>query len=133
MRMVTIGLVFTLSLSACDTGQFTQTKNTTEFVVSMTNRPHPIIAGQPTKIFLTLRKERSGVTGCRARLAVSPTHAEAADDPQWRDVIEEGKAGIYTIKSNFFPAEGDWRIDLLINCTGIDRKVDFVVTAEATP
>lgn len=124
-----LGCAICASLSSCDIGQFTQTKNTTEFVVSMTHQPHPPLAGQPTKIFLTLRQERQGVSGCRARLNVEPfAAADVAAEPAWYDLTEQSRSGVYTIKEKLFPAAGEWRVNLNINCTGIDRKLDFPVT-----
>lgn len=129
MRAFTVGWICVIALIGCDIGQFTQTKTTTEFVISLTNQPHPIIAGQSAKIYLTLRQNRGAASGCRTRMAIAPVHAtQASADANWRDVPEQGRSGVYTLKDKLFPEPGDWRIDLIINCTGIDRKVDFTVT-----
>lgn len=118
-----------VALSACDLNQFTQTQEIPEFIASLTNQPHPIIAGEPVKIFLTLRKDRGGVSGCRARLAPMLRGIRGEAKPVWVDLTEQNGAGVYTVKENLLPTAGAWTLALRINCSGIERELAFDVDA----
>lgn len=118
-----------VTLLACDLNQFTQTQEIPEFIASLTHQPHPIVAGEPVKIFLTLRKDRSGVTGCRARLGPKSHGNRGESKPVWVDLTEQNGAGVYTVRENLLPTVGGWTLALRINCSGIERELAFEVEA----
>jgi len=119
------------SLAACDIGQFTQTQETKEFVISITNDPHPIKVGESVKVYATLRRDRRGVSGCKIQFRQSILEGKDEVDYVWIDMPEGGVSGIYQGRSEPFPVKGDWILEFRVNCTGMERILRFPYQVQA--
>ncbi len=113
-------------LSACDLGQFTQSEETPEFVISVTNDPHPLTVASDAKIYATLRKDRRGVSGCRVRFRqYMPSGGHGDKKEVWTEMQEGGSSGIYQAQSQVFSVGGEWELEFTVNCSGKDRVIVF--------
>lgn len=112
-------------ISACDIGQFTQSKELDDYVISVTNDPSVIVAGQSVKVYATLRSRQKGVTGCQVSVKRSKANIEEESASQPIMMPEGGRSGIYYAKSIVFPETGDWLLDFHIDCGGRKRDVSF--------
>lgn len=116
-----------LLLAACQFTQYTQTQETPEFVISVTVDPFPSPAGTELEVYATLRHERQGVSGCRvrfsSRLAGAP--ASAPEDAQWVEAPEQGRSGVYRVRTVLFKRRGDWELHTGVRCLGRERFVVF--------
>lgn len=122
----------TLLLAACQFTQYTQTQETPEFVISVTLDPFPAPPGTDLEVYATLRHERQGVSGCRVRF--SPRAAGAAviapEDGQWIEAPEQGRSGVYRVRTALFKSGGDWELHVGVRCLGRERFVVFNYTVE---
>ncbi|TPW09662.1 MAG: hypothetical protein FD130_2448 [Halothiobacillaceae bacterium] len=118
-------------LAGCEVGQFTQTQETPDYTLSLTYDPHPLKAGSVAKIYVTLRKNRTGVGGCR----VSYQHylLAEADKPRHKAIAmpEGGSSGIYQVKSEPFDRAGDGELAIMVNCAGREKAFTFPLRVEA--
>ena len=115
----------------CDIGQFTQSKELDDYIISVTNDPNPIVVGQSVKVYATLRSRQSGVTGCRTTVKKVHAHKGEGEASQPIDMPEGGRSGIYHAKSVIFPESGDWQLVFNINCAGREREVSFPYVVSA--
>lgn len=126
MQWSGIGIVLLgLSLSmGCELGQFTQTKETPEFVISVTNDPAHLQVGKSAKFYVTLRHQRNGVSGCKVRfLPDSPQDGVATAG--WIDMVERNRNGVYSAHTAGFDHAGSREMTFSVDCTGIERVVQF--------
>lgn len=119
-------------LYGCELGQYTQTQETPEFVVSLTLDPYPSPAGTQVKAYATLRENRQGVTGCRVRLQSREAGPEGAapDEAAWLEAAEQGRIGIYTHQAVFFRNGGDWELLAGVRCRGREHVLVFHYSVE---
>ena len=117
--------------AGCDLVQYTQTKTTPEFIVSVTVSRHPLVAHEKTDMYVVLRQERNAVTGCRVRFAGHVDQREvglqpvAANEPDWQEFPEQGQLGIYRGPVTATVAAGTWLTDIAVKCLGREITVPF--------
>ena len=133
MQWKQIGFVFLgFSLSAgCEMGQFTQTKETPEFVISVTNDPAHLQVGQSAKFYVTLRHERNGVSGCKVRFLPNPPQVGVIPTG-WIDMVERNRNGVYSAHSGGFDQAGSREMTFSVDCTGIERVLQFAYDVQQT-
>lgn len=133
MQWRPIGFVFLgLVLSAgCEMGQFTQTKETPEFVISVTNDPAHLLVGQSAKFYVTLRHQRNGVSGCKVRF-LPDSLQEGVTPAGWIDMVERNRNGVYSAQSGGFDHAGSREMTFSVDCTGIERVVQFAYDVQQT-
>ena len=122
--MASLALV---TLSGCDIGQHTQTQEFPQFIISVTNSPHPVHVGEPVELFVTLRKERAGVTGCKVTVSQQAELVTADGSATLGpiEMAEGGRSGIYNAKKLTFAQAGRWQLQFGVNCSGKEKQVNF--------
>jgi hypothetical protein len=129
LRLFAVFIV--IAAGGCDIGQFTQSQEFDDYVISVTHDPHPVLVAQPEKVYVTLRKNRSGISGCRVAFRKSRIHG-SDEVNESVDMPEGGQSGIYHVKNITFPESGDWEMIFDINCAGREREIRFpVVVSQA--
>lgn len=131
-KLLFLTLCMVLMVAGCDIGQFTQTKELDDYIISVTNDPNPITVGQSVKVYATLRSRQSGVTGCRVSVKQVQSHKEPEEAGEAINMPEGGRSGIYYAKSVIFPERGDWKLIFNINCAGREREVTFPYVVSAS-
>lgn len=132
-RVVLTVTVGTFAVVACDIGQFTQTKETPEFVISVTNDPAHLQVGHAAKFYVTLRHERQGVSQCKVRFRPKPRTEiqNASQQPEdWVEMVERSRNGVYAAYSRNFEQTGQWEIEFSVNCSGVERIIQFAYDVE---
>lgn len=124
MRFVS-AILLALLLSACDIGQFTQTQEFDDYVISLTNDPQPMLAGQPVKLYATMRKDRAAATGCQLVFTKAPHGAKETEREAEVAMPEASRSGIYSAQSVIFSHAGDWDLFVKVNCFGRKREIVF--------
>lgn len=132
-RVVLTATIGMLAAVACDIGQFTQTKETPEFVISVTNDPAHLQVGQAAKFYVTLRHDRQGVSQCKVRFRPKPRAETPNSDPgteDWVEMVERSRNGVYAAHSRNFDHIGQWELEFSVNCSGIERIIQFAYDVE---
>lgn len=130
-KMRFLVMLFTLVIVAgCDLGQFTQSKEFKDYVISVTHDPHPIIINQPVKLYATLRRGQSGVSECRVSLKTAKAHSDQMSESV--NMPEGGRSGIYHAKGIVFNETGDWEFIVNVNCAGRERDIHFPVVVSGS-
>lgn len=127
-------LGLSVSLLSCDIGQKTQTKEVADFSVSLTQKPTILTANEPSEFYATLRKNRSGLSGCAVRYylyQLTSTQALKPDPSSFKNFPEREHSGVYWIKGAFFNAPGEWEMDLELGCEDAVYHVKFPLAAVA--
>lgn len=122
-------------LIGCDLGQKTQSKEIADFNVSLTQKPTVLSANEPSEFYVTLRKNRTGLSGCAVRYytyRLTPVQ-DIAPKPSssFKNLPENGHTGVYWIKGVFFDAPGEWEMDLELGCEDAVYHVKFPLLAVA--
>lgn len=113
--------------SGCDLVQHTQTKETPEFIISVTVSQHPLVVGEKTDVYATLRRGRGAVSGCRVRIdsaAEGNVDASAPTDT-WQELTEQGNSGVYRGVLSVLPPAGAWETEFAVKCLGREQRVAF--------
>lgn len=114
-------------LAGCDLVQHTQTKETPEFIISVTVSQHPLVVGEKTDVYATLRRGRGAVSGCRVRIdsaAEGTVDASAATDT-WQELTEQGSSGVYRGVLSVLPPAGAWETEFAVKCLGREQRIAF--------
>lgn len=132
VRSVAVGIsCLAGGLAGCDLVQYTQTKTTPSFIVSVTVSRHPLVAHEKADMYVVLRQERNAVSGCRVRFASHTEQGEggpqrvAASEPEWQEFPEEGQLGIYRGPVTAKVAAGTWLTDIAVKCLGPEVTMPF--------
>ncbi len=124
MRKIII-LLLTMSLFACDLGQFTQTQETPEYFISITNDPHPLVVGETAKIYATLRKERRGISACDIKFQQYNKNSPRDTLAEWRRMEERSPAGVYHGRTAVFDGVGAWVLEFKVKCRRGEKIFEF--------
>ena len=116
----------------CDVVLHTQTKETPQFVISVTVDPHPVRIGSKAKLYVTLRRDRSGVTGCRVRMQPAAQGQIVMSQGEWTELPEQGTSGIYSLRKDLFSAAGSWDIHFAVKCLGPEEMITMGFSAVGT-
>ncbi len=114
-------------LLGCDLGQFTQSKELDDFVISITNDPHPIIINEPVKFYATLRRAKSGVTGCKTTMSKVVRDGLKSENEEALAMPENSRSGIYMAKNVIFAQPGEWLLTFHVDCAGRKREASFPI------
>ena len=125
-------LVSLLAVYGGDVVMHTQTKETPQFVISVTVDPHPVRIGSKAKLYVTLRRDRSGVTGCRVRMQPTAQGQVAMPQGEWTELPEQGTSGIYSLRKDLFSAAGSWDIHFAVKCLGPEETITMGFSAVGT-
>lgn len=113
--------------AGCDLVQHTQTKETPEFIISVTVSQHPVVAGEKTDVYATLRRDRAAVSGCRVRVDSAAEHnvdPSAATDT-WSELAEQGSSGVYRGVLSVLAPAGVWATEFAVKCLGREQRIAF--------
>lgn len=118
---------------SCDLGQKTQSREVADFIVSLTQKPTQLMIGEPAEFYVTLRKNRSGLTGCLVRYYTYPLPPQAmiASPDNFKTIPERGQSGVYSVKGSFFDASGEWEMDLELGCEDAKYHIRFPLAVAA--
>jgi len=126
MTKIIILLLGMMNLVACDLGLFTQTQETDEYFISITNDPHPLITGESAKIYATLRKERNGIPACDIKFQqyseISPSKTVTNT---WLEMEERSPAGVYHGRTGVFDVRGAWILEFKVRCRRGEKTFKF--------
>lgn len=131
-KVAVMTLTSLLAVCGCDVVLHTQTKETPQFVISVTIDPHPVRVGSKAKLYVTLRRDRSGVTGCRVRMQPAAPGQIAMPQGEWTELPEQGTSGIYSLRKDLFSAAGSWEIHFAVKCLGPEEMVTMGFSAVGT-
>lgn len=129
----TLGTGFLLlALNAgCELDQYTQTKETPEFIISVTHNPAHLRVGHSAKFYVTLRHERDGVSGCKVRFHPAPPSAGSTTEG-WIDMVERNRNGVYSAQLKGIEQAGLREMSFSVDCSGIERVVQFAYDVQQT-
>lgn len=122
-RLFVAALAGPLLFCGCDVVLYTQTKETPQFIISATVDPHPVRVGSKAKLYVTLRRDRRGVTGCRVRVQPVADGQVVKSDGDWAELPEQGTSGIYSLRKELFSAAGAWDVRFAVKCLGPEEIV----------
>lgn len=121
------GIATIVQLSACDTGQYTQSKQFDRVHMSVTTKPDPLEVGMDAEVYVTMRLDRSAVNGCRMKFRQYMPGMEMSEDDLFRDLPEQSRSGIYKAKTGEFSMGGDWELEFIFDCHNVlpETKATF--------
>lgn len=122
-NLAVLALASLLMVCGCDVVLHTQTKETPQFVISVTVDPHPVRVGSKAKLYVTLRRDRRGVTGCRVRMQPVEQGQIVRPGGEWTELPEQGTSGIYSVRKDLFSAPGFWDIHFEVKCLGPEEVI----------
>ena len=99
----------------------------------MTNDPAHLQVGQAAKFYVTLRHDRQGVSQCKVRFRPKPSAPIQNSGPEaqdWVEMVERSRNGVYAAHSRNFEQTGPWEIEFSVNCSGIERIIQFAYHVE---
>lgn len=120
---IAMALVSLFLVCGCDVVLYTQTKETPQFIISVTVDPHPVHVGSKAKLYVTLRRDRGGVTGCRVRIQPVAQGQIVKPEGEWTELPEQGTSGIYSLRKELFSTAGSWDIHFAVRCLGPEEIV----------
>lgn len=112
--------VVTAALLGC-TGQHTETREFGDVAASVTVQPYPMRVGKDTEVYVTLRRHREGVSGCKVRERHYDTRLVIAAGAGFRDMPEQGRSGIYRVRVGGLDTPGQLRLELQLECGDVLR------------